>query len=544
MELRFITLVLLSALLSTTALAPASGLGDLRSRTSSTGGPWLARAAFSSDGIAGLAADIAGLPISTAALVKAFDSRNDADAFVVPTPLVKWACERHSCTRIFPTDPTLHEAAQLSGAPISAKVSKAGGECCTESLRAWLAALETRSGRRLLDVDAYLTSAPTHAKTSASLGWHIDDIDVLLIMLRGRKRFCVAGRTLGSEVSIDHCMSPGDAIFIPALTFHSGGSAEPEESLMISIAFAPDAKEDRVITSETVDRWRLVRQALLETLAPPVEHGGSGSRLTSHSWSWASSTEGAAALRGVFPLGSSRAILLQPFLPPPPPKPCLSTKGDSEADGEEAAAADAADAADAAEAADALTICTGNRCWRNGAGRLLGAACERASGARVAVRSVGCSGVCPRDAVSLCEGPECPGTPLALPAADEAQAGASAETALAMVQRARGGQGSRARLTMSLPDEETDEEDSVALPLAKRAVALLGDALFLAWSAAIQAAGLAFSLGFVLNLCGFGYRFTLQPPSLQIGTLAGMRAENAERRFLTEDFNSLFPEKH
>jgi hypothetical protein len=26
--------------------------------------------------------------------------------------------------------------------------------------------------------------------------------------------------------------------------------------------------------------------------------------------------------------------------------------------------------------------------------------------------------------------------------------------------------------------------------------------------------------------------------------LADMRAENAERRFLTEDFNSLFPEKH
>ena len=63
--------------------------------------------------------------------------------------------------------------------------------------------------------------------------------------------------------------------------------------------------------------------------------------------------------------------------------------------------------------------------------------------------------------MSVCEGPECPGgTPLALPAKDEAQAAASAETALAMVQRARGGQGSRTRLTMSLPDEETDVKDS------------------------------------------------------------------------------------
>ena len=34
-------------------------------------------------------------------------------------------------------------------------------------------------------------------------------------------------------------MRPGDAIYIPALTFHSGGSADApsEESLMLSVAF-------------------------------------------------------------------------------------------------------------------------------------------------------------------------------------------------------------------------------------------------------------------------------------------------------------------
>ena len=41
-------------------------------------------------------------------------------------------------------------------------------------------------------------------------GWHIDDIDVLLVMLRGCKRFRVAGKTVGSAVVIDHLMREGD----------------------------------------------------------------------------------------------------------------------------------------------------------------------------------------------------------------------------------------------------------------------------------------------------------------------------------------------
>ena len=73
-----------------------------------------------------------------------------------------------------------------------------------------------------------------------------------------------------------------------------------------------------------------------------------------------------------------------------------------------------------------LTICTGARCWRNGAGRLLEAAAERGS-----ARAVGCSGVCPQGAVSVCEGPDCPGDALVLPARDEAQAISSANLALA-----------------------------------------------------------------------------------------------------------------
>ena len=77
-----------------------------------------------------------------------------------------------------------------------------------------------------------------------------------------------------------------------------------------------------------------------------------------------------------------------------------------------------------------LTVCTGNRCWRNGAGRLLAEVQQHTP-----ARSVGCSGVCPRGAVSVCEGPECLGEALALPASDMHQAASSARLAAAMIVR-------------------------------------------------------------------------------------------------------------
>ena len=42
-------------------------------------------------------------------------------------------------------------------------------------LQRWLSALEQETGRRVIDSDLYLTSSS--AETSASLGWHIDDIE-------------------------------------------------------------------------------------------------------------------------------------------------------------------------------------------------------------------------------------------------------------------------------------------------------------------------------------------------------------------------------
>ena len=74
----------------------------------------------------------------------------------------------------------------------------------------------------------------------------------------------------------------------------------------------------------------------------------------------------------------------------------------------------------------ALTVCTGNRCYRSGGARLL-AACRAMSPVGPAlVRPVGCSGVCPPGLVSVNEGPESEGRPMALEAADDASARASA----------------------------------------------------------------------------------------------------------------------
>ena len=78
-----------------------------------------------------------------------------------------------------------------------------------------------------------------------------------------------------------------------------------------------------------------------------------------------------------------------------------------------------------------LTICTGNRCWRNGAQKLVQATSSTQS---IPVRTVGCSGVCPRDAVSVCEGPDCDGPAMALSAADELEAIKSASTAAAALR--------------------------------------------------------------------------------------------------------------
>ena len=72
----------------------------------------------------------------------------------------------------------------------------------------------------------------------------------------------------------------------------------------------------------------------------------------------------------------------------------------------------------------------------------------------------------------------------------------------------------------------------------------VGDVFFIIWSVFIQSAGFAFGCGIVLNLCGYGYRFSLFPPSVEVGTLEEMTKGRREARFVNEarqDLEELFP---
>lgn len=81
-----------------------------------------------------------------------------------------------------------------------------------------------------------------------------------------------------------------------------------------------------------------------------------------------------------------------------------------------------------------LTVCTGRRCFKNGAGALLAVLAQ--SHSSLPARSVGCSGVCPPDRVLVCEGPSCPGPTLQLLASDERLVAASAAEAIEACTRA------------------------------------------------------------------------------------------------------------
>ena len=255
---------------------------------------WLLPGAFPAAPLHRIAEQIDELNVADLALVKAFDAQNSADAaFATDAPSVQWLSTPAMRSPVLLGAETLLEALEnVARAPLSARVASAKHGAVTSELDDWLAALAAQTGRAHRDADAYMTPGPPHGSTSASLGWHIDDVDVLLVMLRGTKRFRVAGTAAGSELCIDHVMSCGDAIYIPALTFHSGGDsagtaasatgAVAASSTMLSVAMPPrDAR-----ATDVVGEWRRARDAVRRRL-PDRD---------SNSWQWASGAEGAEAV--------------------------------------------------------------------------------------------------------------------------------------------------------------------------------------------------------------------------------------------------------
>ena len=262
--------------------------------------PWLRPECFAPTELVELAAQIEELPICDLPLVKAFDRANSADQFARRGAATQWVCEGAGCGNLHghSAETTLGEAVVRARAPLSARVAVARQPelRSAPALLSWLARLDDATERPYRDADAYVTRRP---HTSASLGWHIDDIDVLLVMLHGRKRFRVAGRRLGSAPVIDHVLEAGDAIYIPALTFHSGGLDEqPEDSTLLSLALPP---ADADAATAAVNRWKDARLAILDR-APRW----------CHSWDAAGGAPGVAAIRES--CAGSRLALLEPWL--------------------------------------------------------------------------------------------------------------------------------------------------------------------------------------------------------------------------------------
>eukprot|EP00310_Coccolithus_braarudii_P019013 CAMPEP_0183339752 /NCGR_PEP_ID=MMETSP0164_2-20130417/6565_1 /TAXON_ID=221442 /ORGANISM="Coccolithus pelagicus ssp braarudi, Strain PLY182g" /LENGTH=296 /DNA_ID=CAMNT_0025509807 /DNA_START=27 /DNA_END=917 /DNA_ORIENTATION=+ len=263
---------------------------------------WLSCGAFDASLVSKLAEEIMDLRLSDLGLVKAFDPRSGDDRFASP-PALRFVCARESCGKILGTATTIGEAMLRLPAPFSARIATAGSKSATATEKRWVSEIDAATLRPFRDADVYVTSAS--ASTSASFGWHIDDIDVLLVLLSGSKRFRVAGRALGSAPVIDHVMTPGDAIFIPAGAFHTGGqSTLPDDSILLSIAFdwATDVEAQRA-AAETVTQWQQVRKRVLATL--PIEQD---------SWDWAGSDHGRQALRARFSVGAAKH-LTAPFMP-------------------------------------------------------------------------------------------------------------------------------------------------------------------------------------------------------------------------------------
>ena len=183
----------------------------------------------------------------------------------------------------------------IARAPLSARVATAGAAATTPELQGWLEDLANTTGRQWRDADAYMTPDARGGcdSNTASLGWHIDDVDVLLVMLRGSKRFRVAGTQVGSQVAIDCILESGDALYIPSLRFHSGGDTarttlrddsdapSVEASTMLSIAMPPAFAAD---ATDVVGEWRRARDAVRRRLP--------GDSQTCNSWAWARSSDG------------------------------------------------------------------------------------------------------------------------------------------------------------------------------------------------------------------------------------------------------------
>ena len=219
--------------------------------------PWLHKAAFDGCELVALADRIDELQLADMPLVKAFDRYNGADQFARRGAATQWVCEGPGCATLHGhnSTTTISEAVARTRAPLSARVAVAAApEGTAPWLRDWTDRLDATTGRPFRDADVYVTPGPPHS--SASLGWHVDDIDVLLLLLRGRKRFRVAGRTLGSEVAIDHVMcaaaAPPQHLYnLPAAPEPGGHPSAPPAGSQATPSTSPPSPSTRAAAAHS-----------------------------------------------------------------------------------------------------------------------------------------------------------------------------------------------------------------------------------------------------------------------------------------------------
>ena len=90
--------------------------------------------------------------------------------------------------------------------------------------------LELETGRQVCDVDVYLAGP-----NAPSYGWHVDSVDNLVVCVKGKKNFRIAGHSPGSQVAYDGILEVGDAVYVPAHAFHNGKGTDGGASIILSV---------------------------------------------------------------------------------------------------------------------------------------------------------------------------------------------------------------------------------------------------------------------------------------------------------------------
>jgi hypothetical protein len=180
---------------------------------------WLP-AALPAPACAALSSRLYDLELSRLSLVKAFHPSGSAESIAPVATGLDWLCQYGACAKLagHSAATTLRQAVAASRGPLSARVASsadrpdqgsAGASSDTSNatssasavlhpaeLHSFLASLHAMTSRSWRDADVYLTTA---VSPSASLGWHVDDVDVLLVLLSGTKR-CVCLLSCGAPV--------------------------------------------------------------------------------------------------------------------------------------------------------------------------------------------------------------------------------------------------------------------------------------------------------------------------------------------------------